>query len=108
MLADETWIVGSGPLDEPQFGPWPGIDRPRIGHAVRNWAARFGLVAAGLGITRVPGLAAEAVPREVRWLPVRDPAGSSGSLQVVTAEPPSPAAAAMVRSVRVEAARMVR
>ncbi|MHA6618773.1 LysR family transcriptional regulator [Pseudonocardia sp. DLS-67] len=107
-LAEETWIVGSGPAGEPQFGPWPGLDGPRIGHEVRNWATRFGLVAAGLGITRVPGLAAESVPHGVRWLPVDDPVTSShGSLEIVTAESPSPAARAVVQALRVETARMV-
>jgi DNA-binding transcriptional LysR family regulator len=107
-LADESWIVGTGPVGEPQFGPWPGLDRPRIGHAVRNWATRFGLVAAGLGITRVPGLAADSVPRDVRWLPVHDPTTSSrGSLEIVTAESPSAAARAMAQAVRTAAARMV-
>jgi DNA-binding transcriptional LysR family regulator len=107
-LADETWIVGSGPAGEPQFGPWPGLDRPRIGHAVRNWATRFGLVAAGLGITRVPGLAADSVPHGVRWLPVHDPITSShGSLEIVTAESPSAAARAVVQALRMETARMV-
>jgi DNA-binding transcriptional LysR family regulator len=107
-LANQTWIVGTGPVGEPQFGPWPGIERPRIGHVVLNWPTRFGLVAAGLGITLVPGLAADSVPRGVRWLPVDDPAGrSGGSLQIVTMESPSPAANAMVHAVRAEAARMV-
>jgi DNA-binding transcriptional LysR family regulator len=106
-LADATWIVGTGPADEPQFGPWPGLDRPRIGHAVRNWPTRFGLVAAGMGITRVPGLAADSVPADVRWLPVHDPATSSrGSLEVVTSESPSAAARAMVQAVHAEASRM--
>jgi DNA-binding transcriptional LysR family regulator len=106
-LADETWIVGTGPAGEPQFGPWPGLERPRIGHAVRNWPTRFGLVAAGMGITRVPGLAADSVPRGVRWLAVRDPgAAARGSLEIVTAESPSAAARAMAGAVRAEAARM--
>lgn len=108
-LADETWIVGTGPAGEPQFGPWPGLERPRIGHAVRNWATRFGLVAAGLGITRVPGLAVDSIPPDVRWLPVHDPTmRSRGSLELVTAESPSAAARAAVQAVRAEAARMVR
>ncbi|WP_246106509.1 LysR family transcriptional regulator [Pseudonocardia kunmingensis] len=107
-LAGETWIVGTGPAGEPQFGPWPGLDRPRIGHAVRSWPTRLGLVAAGMGITRLPGLAADSVPRGVRWLPVDDPVTRShGSLEVVTAEQPSAAARAMVQAVRAEASRMV-
>jgi DNA-binding transcriptional LysR family regulator len=106
-LAGETWIVGAGSAGEPQFGPWPGIERPRIGHAVRNWPARFGLVAAGLGIARVPGLAADSVPRGVVWLPVDDPAVQSrGSLRAVTAVSPSAAALAVVQALRAEASRM--
>jgi DNA-binding transcriptional LysR family regulator len=107
-LADETWIVGAGPAGEPQFGPWPGLDRPRVGHAVRNWPTRLGLVAAGMGITRVPGLAADSVPRGVRWLPVREPTAlPPGSLEVVTAQAPSAGARAMARAVRAEASRMM-
>ena len=107
-LAGETWIVGTGPAGEAQFGPWPGLADPRVGHEVRHWATRFGLVAAGLGITLVPGLAADSVPRDVRWLPVRDPADPPDrSLLAVTAQNPSGAAAAWVRAVREETARMV-
>ncbi|TCK27005.1 LysR family transcriptional regulator [Pseudonocardia endophytica] len=106
-LAGETWIVGTGAAGEPQFGPWPGLADPHVGHEVRHWATRFGLVAAGLGITLVPGLAADSVPRDVRWLPVRDPAGPPDrSLLAVTAAHPSNAAAALVRAIREDAARM--
>lgn len=107
-LDGETWIVGAGPAGEPQFGPWPGLPDPHIAHEVRHWATRFGLVAAGLGITQVPGLAAESVPHDVYWLPVRDPAGPPDrSLLAVTAQSPSGAAAALVRAIREKSARMV-
>ncbi|MEU6700956.1 LysR substrate-binding domain-containing protein [Pseudonocardia sp. NPDC046786] len=107
-LAGETRVVGTGPAGEPQFGPWPGLERPRTGPEVRHWATRFGLVAAGLGITLVPGLAADSVPHDVRWLPVHDPAGvPDRSLRVVTAPSPSGAAAALVRTVHAEAARLL-
>lgn len=106
-LAGETWVVGAGPAGEPQFGPWPGLADPIVGHEVRHWATRFGLVAAGLGVTLVPGLAADSVPGDVRWLPVRDPAGHPDrSLLAVTAHNPSGAAAALVRAIREEAGRM--
>jgi DNA-binding transcriptional LysR family regulator len=106
-LVDETWIVGAGAAGEPQFGPWPGLADPRVGHEVRHWATRFGLVAAGLGITLVPGLAADSVPRDVRWLPVRDPADPPDrALLAVTAQHPSNAAAALVGAIREETTRM--
>lgn len=107
-LVDQTWIVGAGTTAEPQFGPWPGLADPHVGHAVQHWATRFGLVAAGLGITLVPGLAADSVPHDVCWLPVRDPAGPPDrELLAVTAQNPSAAAAALVRAIGQEAARMI-
>ncbi len=56
----------------------------------------------------MPGLAADSVPRDVIWLPVRDPAGPPDrSLLAVTAHHPSRAAAALVRALREEAARII-
>ncbi len=104
-LADETWVVGEGAEGEPQFGAWPTLDHPRIGYRARGWPTRFGLVAAGLAVSLVPGLAADAVPRGVRWLPVRDPAlVLDRTTWAVTAAAPSPAAAALVDALRAEAA----
>ena len=38
------------------MGVWPGLDeRPEIAHAARDWLAKLHLVAAGLGVTTVPG-----------------------------------------------------
>lgn len=71
-LADEPWIVGHSRSGEPQFGAWPTLTAPRIAFTVRSWPARLGLVAAGLGISVIPGLAADSVPRGVRVLPVED------------------------------------
>jgi DNA-binding transcriptional LysR family regulator len=42
------------------------IAEPRITLTARDWPTRVGLVAAGLGIALVPGIAAPAVPRGVR------------------------------------------
>ena len=98
-LVEETWIVGASSAEEPQFGPWPGLPDPRIGPAARTWATRFGLVAAGLGITYVPGLAADAAPRDVRWLPVRNTGAlPARQLSILTAAAPSPAARAAVHA----------
>lgn len=73
-LAREAWIVGAGAEGEPQFGAWPGLEAPRVAYEARSWQTRLGLVAAGLGVSVLPGLAAETVPRGVKWLRVRDPA----------------------------------
>jgi DNA-binding transcriptional LysR family regulator len=72
-LAAEPWIVGAGGEGEPQFGAWPTLSGPRVVHEARSWQTRLGLVAAGLGISVLPGLAADIVPQGVRWLRVRDP-----------------------------------
>ena len=104
-LSDETWVVGTGGDGEPQFLAWPTLDHPRIGYRARGWPTRFGLVAAGLAISLVPGVAADAVPRGVRWLPVRDPRlALDRTSYAVTAGEPSAAAAAMVDALGAEAA----
>jgi DNA-binding transcriptional LysR family regulator len=103
-LIDQTWIVGVGGENEPQFGTWPTLAEPRIGYRVRSWPSRFGLVAAGLGITTVPGMAAAAVPDGVRWLPVRDPGFAlNRTTWALTAPTPTPSAATMVETLRTEA-----
>jgi DNA-binding transcriptional LysR family regulator len=107
-LAAETWVVGAGGEGgegEPQFGAWPTLDQPRIGYRARSWPTRFGLVAAGLAVSVVPGVAADAVPRGVRWLPVRDPDLTlDRTTWAITADAPSAAAAAMVDALVAEAA----
>ncbi len=104
-LADETWVVAAGAEGEPQFRAWPTLDRPRIGYRARSWPTRFGLVAAGLAVSMVPGAAADAVPRGVRWLPVRDPdLALNRTTWAVTADAPPAAATAMVDALVAEAA----
>lgn len=104
-LASQNWIVGASHGDSPEFGAWPGIAEPRVSFAVRDWPTRLGLVSAGLGIALVPGIAAAAVPRGVRWVPVRGQGdGLRRQLCAVAAREPSPAARAMVRALEDEAA----
>ncbi|PUB27047.1 LysR substrate binding domain-containing protein [Promicromonospora sp. AC04] len=73
-LADEEWVVGKGLRGEPQFGAWPTLLEPKVAHAAREWHARLGLVAAGLGITTLPEIAAPALPADVVTVGVDDPA----------------------------------
>jgi DNA-binding transcriptional LysR family regulator len=103
-LADQGWIVGPRPSDAPEFGTWPGIAEPRITFTARDWPTRLGLVAAGLGIALVPGIAAQAVPRGVRWIPIHDDTGGlRRTVWAATNEHPSAAATAMVRALEAEA-----
>jgi DNA-binding transcriptional LysR family regulator len=102
-LVDQTWVVGDRGGDSPEFGAWPGAGEPKVAFAVRDWPTRLGLVAAGLGIALVPGVAAESVPRGVRWIPVRDERGGlRRTAWAVTDASPGPAATAMVRALVAE------
>jgi hypothetical protein len=102
-LADQGWVVGPPSADAPEFGAWPGIIEPRITFTARDWPTRLGLVAAGLGIALVPGIAAPAVPRGVRWIPVHDDAGGlRRAVWAATSDHPSAAATAMVRALKEE------
>jgi DNA-binding transcriptional LysR family regulator len=103
-LAGQAWVVGASHAGSPEFGAWPDIPEPQVAFAVRDWPTRLGLVSAGLGIALVPGFAAPALPRGVRWIPVRDQGGGLGrQVCAVTAPAPSPAARAMVRALEDEA-----
>jgi len=97
-LVDQAWIIGPQVGDGPEFGAWPGIDQPRVAFTARNWQTRLGLVAAGLGIALMPGLAAPTVPRGVRWIPVQTRHGLQRTLLAATSDKPSAPALAMVRA----------
>ena len=79
-----------------------GIAEPRITFTARDWPTRLGLVAAGLGIALVPGIAAEAVPHGVRWIPINDDTGGLRRRRAATTDHPSAAATAMVRALEEE------
>jgi DNA-binding transcriptional LysR family regulator len=101
-LARERWIAGSADPSSTLLGAWTGSRwQPRIGHVAREWTAKLGLVAAGRGVTVVPGLAAPAVPptlslvrldhpRAIRVTAAATPAGGS----------PSPLAAELIEALR--------
>lgn len=105
-LAGEPWIAGQGLRGDPQFGAWPTLDSPRIVYAAREWPTRLGLVAAGLGLTVLPELAAPSVPAGVTIVRVDDPAWLGRSAVAVTSRDRSPAAAAAVGALQHEAARL--
>ena len=107
-LVDQSWVVGASVGDSPEFGAWPGIEKPKVSFAARDWPTRFGLVAAGLGIALVPGIAAEAVPHGVCWIPIRDHSGGlRRQMWAVTTDDASPAARAMVQALEDEVTEIV-
>ncbi len=81
-LRDELWIVGTGRSGDPQFGPWPGTENPKIAYRVKEWPARLGFVAAGLGIAVVPSAVVAVLPGHISVIPV---AGSAVPRRTVLA-----------------------
>lgn len=93
-LRHEPWVAGRG--EDPQFGAWPTLGAPHIAHTATSWQARFGYVAAGLGLCVLPALAAPAVPAGVRVIDVDDPRHRPRTTLLLTGEGPTPAARAML------------
>lgn len=107
-LAAEHWIAGEGTAGEPQFGAWPTLCEPRIVHTARNWSTRLGLVAAGLGVTVIPGLAVPALPTGVRPVGVTDSHWAGRATVALTRPSPTAQAQAMVAALRHQAGRLHR
>jgi DNA-binding transcriptional LysR family regulator len=85
QLADTDWISGSprpeGTLLDAALRE--GF-RPRIAHVVGEWTAKQGYVAAGLGVTLVPALAATAVRPDLALLPVLDEGAPARAVYAAT------------------------
>lgn len=98
-LATERWVTGSTDRNDALLGVWPGVSwQPRIEFVARDWTAKLGLVAAGLGVAIVPGLAATSVPPGIALVRVRTDAPATRTVAAVTpahTEPP-PFAAALI------------
>jgi DNA-binding transcriptional LysR family regulator len=71
-LADESWIAGSATVEDTLIGACLRAGfRPAVRYVVREWTAKLGLVAAGVGVTLVPGLLVGAVRPDVVVKPLR-------------------------------------
>jgi DNA-binding transcriptional LysR family regulator len=99
-LAGEKWIAGDDSGGDPQFGAWPTLANPVITYTVRGWPARFGLVAAGLGVCLVPEVAALSVPADVATVGVEDPGWPGRMTVAVTRQQPTAEAAAVMDALR--------
>jgi DNA-binding transcriptional LysR family regulator len=84
-LASEPWIAGSTKADDSMLGAWQWADwQPRVELIAKEWTAKLGLVAAGLGVTLVPGLAADAVRSDVALVRIRSERPASRAVLLAT------------------------
>jgi DNA-binding transcriptional LysR family regulator len=93
-LAGETWIEAA-PRGQPTLlvtACAAAGFTPRSGMRVAEWSGKFGFVAAGLGVTLVPELAARAVPGDLVLRPLR---GMAPARKVYAALPEAPLPAAL-------------
>jgi DNA-binding transcriptional LysR family regulator len=110
-LSAEDWIAGSSRPEETliRAAVQSGF-RPRITYVVGGWTAKQGFVAAGLGITLIPSLAAGAVRPDLALAPL-DPADCP-SRRIYAATPlgqaDSPATAAFLGFLQDSARRLRR
>ncbi|WP_425264114.1 LysR family transcriptional regulator [Streptomyces silaceus] len=86
QLADEEWISGSHRVEGTLLHTAlrHGF-RPRVAHVVAEWTAKQGYVAAGLGVTLIPALAAESVRPDITLVPLRDDSAPARAVYAATA-----------------------
>jgi DNA-binding transcriptional LysR family regulator len=76
-LEPERWIAATAEPDSTLLGAWTGSSwQPEVALVARDWMAKLGLVAAGLGITVVPGLAVAVLPPGLAVVRIDDPAAT--------------------------------
>jgi DNA-binding transcriptional LysR family regulator len=74
-LREERWVAGSRDTGSTLLGAWSDSAwEPDIAYVARDWTAKLGLVAAGLGVTVVPGLALPSLPGTVAVVRIDDSA----------------------------------
>jgi DNA-binding transcriptional LysR family regulator len=78
-----------------------------IAHSIRDWTARLGLVAAGLGVAVIPSLLTPALPPGVRAIIVEDPRPLRREVLAVTLPDRSPGTQAVIDALHHEAARLL-
>jgi DNA-binding transcriptional LysR family regulator len=72
QLEGQVWVASRSDAGESLLGVWPGLaERPDVRYVVRDWLAKLQIVAAGLAITTLAPVAAEALPGGVAVVAVR-------------------------------------
>ncbi|MEU9078067.1 LysR family transcriptional regulator [Kitasatospora sp. NPDC004745] len=105
-LADESWIAASRHAESTLLAAClrSGF-QPRIEYAVAAWTAKLGLVAAGLGPTLIPSLAARAARADLALVPLHPDDTPVRHVYTATrrGQRPPPAAAAFADLLRAAA-----
>jgi DNA-binding transcriptional LysR family regulator len=107
-LSSESWIAASPKADDTLLGAWQWAEwTPRVEFVAKEWTAKLGLVAANLGVTLVPGLAASAVRPDVHLVRIRSERQASRTVMVATrAKAQLAEAAAFIERLHESAARL--
>jgi DNA-binding transcriptional LysR family regulator len=93
-LRSESWVAATAKADDTLLGAWQWAEwRPRVEYVAREWTAKLGLVAANLGVTLVPGLAADAVRPDVALVRIRSGRPVSREVLVATRSRSEPSGA---------------
>jgi DNA-binding transcriptional LysR family regulator len=88
-LRGERWIAASTDPRSPLLGAWTGSSwQPDIAYVARDWTAKLGLVASGLGITIVPGLAVPVLSPTLALVRIDDPAATRATAIVTRTDAP--------------------
>ncbi|MEU9305883.1 LysR family transcriptional regulator [Streptomyces sp. NPDC048269] len=98
-LADEEWIAGgTRPEETLMRSALEGGFRPRTGFVAADWIAKQGFVAAGLGVTLIPALAASSARADLSLVPLHPDDTPRRQVYAATARgsAPSPAALAFL------------
>jgi DNA-binding transcriptional LysR family regulator len=90
-LARETWVAATPKADDTFLGAWQWAEwKPNVGFVAREWTAKLGLVASNLGVTLVPGLAADAVRPDVALVRIRSERPVNRAIFVATRSASAP------------------
>ncbi|MET7768294.1 LysR family transcriptional regulator [Nocardia sp. NPDC005366] len=75
QLRGQRWIAGSTEVSSTLLGAWRDATwEPEIAFVARDWFAKLGLVAAGMGSTVVPAIAVPVLPPGIALIRVDHPA----------------------------------
>lgn len=105
-LADEPWIAASRRTESTLLAACVRSGfQPRIEYEVAGWTAKLGLVAAGLGATLIPSLAARAARPDVALIALHPDDTSVRHVHTATRHPhrPPPAVTAFLTHLRAAA-----
>jgi DNA-binding transcriptional LysR family regulator len=106
-LRDEAWVEGRGPdctWSLVQLGAAAGFE-PRVAFEAVDWIGKQGLVAAGVGVTLIPGLALASVRDDIALRSLGPDAPTRRVVALVPEGYRAPAAEPFVALVRAEADR---